>query len=312
MLKATFRQLETFVAVVESGSFANAASRLGVSPAAVSDQIRALEQRMDCVLFDRRTGSTPALNARGEQLLQYANQLLHGAAQVAALSGADVQPILTTKLTADEYIAERLLRPTLPKFQKDFPGIQIQFLQLNVAADVVHSIRNGRTDLAYITLWTLDVDWPIDVISTVDVGLFLSPNHPLAHSWAADRHQKLPLITPIAGSAMERVMSKALLQAGLSNFESVAHTQYGATMADLAMDGVGVCYVMREAVQHQVQAGQLVELEIDLPPVHRCALRRTGALEIEHLRQVDQFAVSLLRGELGKTSAPPSTARRQR
>ncbi len=65
MLKATFRQLETFVVVVESGSFTNAAGRLGISPAAISDQIRALEQRMDCTLFDRRPGTTPVLNERG-------------------------------------------------------------------------------------------------------------------------------------------------------------------------------------------------------------------------------------------------------
>jgi LysR family transcriptional regulator, low CO2-responsive transcriptional regulator len=295
MLKATFRQLEMFVAVVETGGFTNAAIRLGVSPAAISDQIRALEQRMDCQLFDRRPGTTPALNGRGEQLLQHARQLLDSAAKVAALCGSEVQPLLTAKLTADEYIAERLLRPILPKFQKDFPGIQIEFLQLNFAADVVHSIRSGRTDLAYITLWTLDVDWPIDVISTVEVGLYLSPLHPLASSWTTNRQQKLPLITPIAGSPMERVMSKSLLQAGLTNFESVAHTQYGATMAELARDGVGVCYVMREAVTNQVKAGELVELDANLPAVHRCALRRTGALEIEHLRQVDKFAVALIR-----------------
>jgi DNA-binding transcriptional LysR family regulator len=296
MLKATFRQLETFVVVVESGSFTHAALRLGISPAAISDQIRALEQRMGYPLFDRRPGTTPVLNAQGEHLLQHASQLLHGAARVVALSGTDATALLTAKLTADEYIAERLLRPTLPRFQKDFPSIQIEFLQLNFAADVVQSIRNGRTDLAYITLWTLDVDWPIEVISTVAVGLYVSPSHPLARSWAEDRSQQLPLITPIAGSPMERVMSKSLLQAGLTNFESVAHTQYGATMADLAINGMGVCYVMREAVSHQVEAGQLVELNVALPPVHRCALRRQGALDVEHLRQVDRFAISLMRG----------------
>jgi DNA-binding transcriptional LysR family regulator len=297
MLKATFRQLETFVAVVESGSFSNAASRLGISTAAISDQIRALEQRMDCVLFDRRPGTTPVLNERGEQLLQHVGQLLRGAEKVAALSTMDVQSIFTAKLAADEYIAERLLRPALPKFQKDFPHIQIEFLQLNFAADVVHSIRSGRTDLAYITLWTLDVDWPIEIICSVEVGLFLSPKHPLAQSWASNRQQTVPLITPIAGSPMERVMSKSMQQGGLTNFESAAHTQYGATMADLAKDGVGVCYVMREAVFDDVQAGNLVELDASLPDVHCCALRRAGALEVEHLRQVDKFAVSLIRGE---------------
>jgi DNA-binding transcriptional LysR family regulator len=310
MLKATFRQLQTFTVVVESGSFTNAATRLGVSPAAVSDQIRALEQRMDCALFDRRPGTTPVLNERGEQLLQHATQLLESAEKVAALSGTNVHPILTARLVADEYIVERLLRPTLPKFQKRFPATQIEFMQMNFAADVVHSLRSGRTDLAYITLWTLDVDWPIEVISTVEVGLFLSPTHPLASSWSKNRTQKLPLITPNAGSAMEQVMSRSLLQAGLTSFESVAHTQYGATMAALAKDGVGICLVMREAVFDEVAAGELIELDAELPDVHCCALRRPGALESEHLRQVDEFALSLIRGEPRRMvpSRPRATA----
>jgi DNA-binding transcriptional LysR family regulator len=308
MLKATFRQLETFLAVVESGSFANAATRLGISTAAISDQIRALEQRMDCVLFERRPGTTPVLNERGEQLRQHATQLLQGAAKVAALSASDAPPILTARIVADEYIAEHLLRPALPKFQKDFPSIQLQVLQLNLASDVVHSIRSGRADLAYVTLWTLDVDWPIDVIKRVEVGLFLSPKHPLASSWASNRRQTVPLITPIAGSGMERVMSRSMQQAGLKNFESVAHTQYGATMGELAKDGVGVCYVMRESVFNDVQSGKLVELDADLPDVHCCALRRAGALDVEHLKQVDRFAVSLIRHESGRMA--PSAARR--
>jgi DNA-binding transcriptional LysR family regulator len=300
MLKATFRQLQTFVLVVESGSFTSAATRLGVSPAAISDQIRSLEQRIDCALFDRRPGTTPMLNKRGELLLQQATQLLDGAAKVSALAGAALQPLLSARLVADEYIVERLLRPILPNFQKSFPEIQVEFQQLNVAADAVQALRSGRADLAYVTLWTLDIDWPIDIISTVEIGLFVSPRHPIARSWKGDKTQNLPLITPIAGSGMELLMNKSLIQAGLTNFHAVAHAQYGATMAALAKDGVGACYVFREAVLDEVESGELVELEVEFAKVHRCALRRPGALELAHLRQVDDFALSLIRGEMKK------------
>lgn len=297
MLKATFRQLEIFIAVVESRSFTVAAAQLGVTPAAISDQIRALEKRMDCVLFERRPGTTPVLNERGEQLFQHATRLLESAGQAAAISHAEVHELHTARLAADEYIVERLLRPTLPAFQKAHPDTQLQFLQLNHAADAVQALRAGRADLGYLTLWTLDVDWPIDIIRTVGVGLYASPAHPIVRSWANDRRQKLPLITPIAGSAMEQVMSRSLKQAGLTSFESVAHTQYGSTMAALARDGVGVCYVMREAVRAEVTAGQLVELEAQLPNVYRCALRRANALDVPHLKAIDEFVVARIREE---------------
>jgi DNA-binding transcriptional LysR family regulator len=296
MLKATFRQLQTFVAVVESGSFTVAAERLGVSPAAVSDQIRALERGMECEVFDRRPGTTPVLNGRGEQLFQHATRLIDGANKASAIAGIDSHAVRTARVVADEFVVERVLRPALPSFQKRYPATQIQFVQLNLAADVVQSIRSGRADLAYVTIWSLDLDFPVEILATLGVGLFASPSHPITRTWAGDRKQKLPLITPIAGSGMEQVMSKSLVHAGLTSFESVAHTQYGATMGALAKDGVGVCYVMREAVRQEVEAGELVELQADLPNVYRCALRRPGALEVEHLRQVDEFAVEKIRG----------------
>lgn len=295
MLKATFRQLQTFVAVVESGSFTGAAVQLNVSPAAISDQIRALEHRISCILFDRRPGSTPVLNTQGELFLQHATQLLRDAAEIPAIGAGSSPSIQTVRLAADEFIIDRRLRPTLPSFQRSCPDIQIVFLHLNVVTDIVHALRSGRADLAYVNLWSLEVDWPIEIISRVEVGLFVSPRHALARSWPPSRGQKLPLIAPIAGSPMDLVMIRSLRHAGITRIESVAHTQYGATMSELAKDGVGVCYSMRDSVLKELEAGDLVELKSDLPAIHRCALRRPGAREVKHLKQVDDYATALIR-----------------
>ena len=99
-------------------------------------------------------------------------------------------------------------------------------------------------------------------------------------------------------------MNKSLAQAGITNFEAVAHTQYGETMSALARQGVGACYVMREAVTRELEDGELVELDVKMSDVFRCVLRRPGALETPHLRQVDEFVVSLIRGEPQTTRKP--------
>lgn len=51
-----FRQMEYFVAIVESGGFRAAADRLYVSQSAVSQQIRSLEQELGVTLIDRGRG----------------------------------------------------------------------------------------------------------------------------------------------------------------------------------------------------------------------------------------------------------------
>jgi len=45
--------LQAFEAAAESGSFAKAAEKLFVTPAAISQKIRGLEEQLDTVLFER-------------------------------------------------------------------------------------------------------------------------------------------------------------------------------------------------------------------------------------------------------------------
>lgn len=82
-------QLETLVAIAEEGSFDAAARRLHLTPSAVSQRIRALENAAGTVLV-RRT--TPAgVTSAGEPLLRLGRQLRLLAAEAAvALDGDDV------------------------------------------------------------------------------------------------------------------------------------------------------------------------------------------------------------------------------
>src|SRR3546814_16925551 len=65
------------------GTFAKASDRLGRSPAAVSAQLKKLEQQTGVALF-RKAGRGLALTEAGETLLGYARQIL--AANDAALT----------------------------------------------------------------------------------------------------------------------------------------------------------------------------------------------------------------------------------
>src|SRR6056297_3621877 len=68
-------QLETLIAVAETGSFAAAATRVNLTASAVSQKIQALEAEFGVKLFDRRT-RPPRLNAKGEEVLRAARQTL--------------------------------------------------------------------------------------------------------------------------------------------------------------------------------------------------------------------------------------------
>ena len=76
-------ELETFVAVAGAGSFAEAARRLGVSPAMVGRRVQSLEDRYGVRLVERTT-RTLRLTPRGQEFLEQATQVLDG---LEALSG---------------------------------------------------------------------------------------------------------------------------------------------------------------------------------------------------------------------------------
>src|SRR4051794_13907510 len=67
--------LSTFVRAAEQGSFTTAAAELGVTQAAVSQRIAALEKELRVSLFDRRAGRI-ALTEAGERLYELARRIL--------------------------------------------------------------------------------------------------------------------------------------------------------------------------------------------------------------------------------------------
>ena len=67
--------VRAFLAVVEVGGVTRAATALGVSQAAASQQIRRLEEALDCRLFER-SGRRLVLAPAGERLLAQARRLL--------------------------------------------------------------------------------------------------------------------------------------------------------------------------------------------------------------------------------------------
>jgi DNA-binding transcriptional LysR family regulator len=84
------RYLKTLVAVAEHGTFAAAANAVGLSPSAVSMQIRALEQHLAVELFDR-SHRPPLLTDKGRTLLPTARKIiiLHDSLRDAAAPPED-------------------------------------------------------------------------------------------------------------------------------------------------------------------------------------------------------------------------------
>src|SRR3982751_4741322 len=74
----TYEQLRTFLAVVDSGSFAGAARRLGRAVSVISYGIANLEAQLGLTLFEREGTRRPVLTEDGKAVLAEARAIARG------------------------------------------------------------------------------------------------------------------------------------------------------------------------------------------------------------------------------------------
>lgn len=139
--------LRTFVTGVELGSFAQAAARLGRSPAAVSAQLRKLESQVDKVLF-KKSGRKLALTDAGELLLGYARRMLElNDEAVARVRSSAIEGWVRVGLPHD--FAENGLPAVLARFAKAHDKVRIE-ARAERNSELIKRVAAGQLDFALV------------------------------------------------------------------------------------------------------------------------------------------------------------------
>lgn len=119
------REMEVFVAIVDSGGFTSASERLGLSTAAVSRALNSLEARTGAQLLARTTRSVRPTDA-GIDYLDACRQVLDALADAEARLGAwHVRPVGTLTVSAPVLFGQRFVAPLINAFAKRYPDITI-------------------------------------------------------------------------------------------------------------------------------------------------------------------------------------------
>lgn len=125
--------LPTFEAAGRLGSFAAAAAELCLTPSAVSQQIRGLEEALGVSLFER-TGRTAALTLEGEMYLKEVRKSLQElATSTSRLRRRNRETVL--RMSTVTIAAHEFLVPRLASFQERFPGIELCIETTNEVID---------------------------------------------------------------------------------------------------------------------------------------------------------------------------------
>lgn len=151
MREPTFRQLRTFLAVVETGGITTAAQALGLTQPAASQQLRELERAMGVRLLERVSGrSVPT--AAGRALMEPARRAQAAVEDARAVgaahrSGEAGRVRLGTGATASIH----LLPPVLAELNERMPGLEVIIATGNTP-EMLRRVEEGDLDAALVTL----------------------------------------------------------------------------------------------------------------------------------------------------------------
>jgi DNA-binding transcriptional LysR family regulator len=148
------RQLATFVAVAEEGSFTRAADRLHVVQSAVSAGVRNLEKELGSMLFDRSTHRVK-LTDSGRALLPEARATL-AAAQAARDAVDEARGGLRGTVVLGTMQAQGMraidLAGVLAAFRAEHPGVEVKIRHSGGSSEMAREVREGSLDLAFVAL----------------------------------------------------------------------------------------------------------------------------------------------------------------
>ncbi|MEM7338741.1 MAG: LysR family transcriptional regulator [Actinomycetota bacterium] len=147
------RHLLALRAVAEEGTFGRAASRLGFTQSAVSQQVAALEQVVGQTLFDRPSGPTPPrLTPAGELILRQA-ELVLGQIQEAEHELDRYVRGVSGRLAIGTFqsISARVLPFTLGRLRQEAPHVEVVLVEEDPEQDVrLGALARGDLDLAFV------------------------------------------------------------------------------------------------------------------------------------------------------------------
>ncbi|MDX8492839.1 transcriptional regulator GcvA [Mesorhizobium sp. VK22B] len=132
------RALRTFEAAARHLNFTRAADELGLTPAAVSHQIKEIEDQLDLVLFTR-TSRTIRLTEAGNVLFEASIDALDLLGRAVTRARKMTRGTALLKITLDAQFATKWLMRRVDDFRRQRPGIELRF-------DIASKLRDFDRD----------------------------------------------------------------------------------------------------------------------------------------------------------------------
>jgi DNA-binding transcriptional LysR family regulator len=259
----TLDQIAVFLAIVETGSFAAAARRLGRATSVISYAVANLESQLGVTLFVRAGARKPELTDAGRAILSDTRGIAFALDGLLAkarglTSGLEAE----VSLVVDVMLPAKKLVKALDEFSRKFPTVALR-LSVEALGAVTQMVMGGHA--------VFGVSGPLEVSNdlltrgpagSVKLVTVAAPGHPLAllpaplNAAATRDHIQLVLT--------DRSQLTAGRDFGVLSVKSWRLADLGAKHA-LLLAGMGWGNMPKPMVSDDLKRGRLVALDIEMP-----------------------------------------------
>ncbi|HEY3847431.1 MAG TPA: LysR family transcriptional regulator [Acetobacteraceae bacterium] len=271
------RELRYFAAAARTGNLGRAARELNVTPPAISQQLRKLEDELGTQLLVRHSrGVTPTLAGaclleRIDAILRLLNAPLDLESAGAAIGG-------TVSIVVPAEIGAMLVAPLVEQVRRRWPDVTLD-LQESAGGGIESRLLGRQVDIAVLQDPPDLDDLRIEPLLTEGLGLVASPSDALAGSSLPVRLRDLggvPLILPNPRHWLRHILARAGFQRGI-RIDAAFQVDSISMTKEMVRNRLGCTILPAVAVRDETARGALV-----FRPIAQPAISATQAIAARH------------------------------
>jgi DNA-binding transcriptional LysR family regulator len=267
MDRGDLADLNAFVAVADHSSFRAAASRLGVTPSALSHSMRQLEERLGMRLLNRTTRSVSVTDAGARLLERLRPAISEIAGALEDLNQERERPLGRLRIHAIHLAAVAVIAPIWARFLSTYPEVHLELAVGEAPIDIVakgYDAGIGTRDRAPADMIAVRVMGPMK-IAVVGAPTYFARRRPPRTPDDLVRHSCVQYRRQGDGNDFAWPFER--------NRKSRRISVDGRVMVNdpdlavrAAVDGLGIAYTIEALAEPFLRSGQLVRILEDWSP----------------------------------------------
>ena len=279
---------KVFCDLVETNSFSKAAALNELTQSAVSQQVRNLEARLGCKLFER-AGRSISLSPEGQAFHRACGSILRTWQNLETeLSGLRNEVAGQLRIASIYSIGLHELPPRLKRFREEFPGVDVQ-VDYRRSPQVYELVERGEADLGLVAYPARRPGLVHEIFDEDRLVIICHPRHRLAGrtrvpltALDGERFIGFEPDTPTRKGIDRQLRAAGVRVVHAADFDNVETVKRAVEIES------GISIVPSATVEAEVKSGQLAAIEVDAPKMSRpLALivnkRRPRPLGLKHL-----------------------------